>query len=58
MPHISSLIELLSNLSIRLEGVESSLLRFSDRIFDIEREVRQIVDSLSAGVGASTSSTP
>ena len=45
----------MSDLSARLESIESFLLRFSDRIFDIEREIRLILDSLL--VGASTSST-
>ena len=58
MPYISSLMELLSDLSTRLEGVESSLLRFSGRIFDIEKKIRWIVVSLFAGVGTSTFSMP
>ena len=57
MPHISLLIELLSDLSTRLESVESSLLRFSDRIFDIEREIRWILVSLSGGASTSTTSS-
>ena len=51
-------MELLLDLSIRLQGVESSILRFSGRIFDLEREIRQIVASLSTGMGTSTSFVP
>ena len=47
MPHIFSLMELLSDLSTRLESVESSLLKFSGRILDIEREIKWILVSLS-----------
>ena len=34
------------------------MFRFSDRLFDIEREIRLILDSLSAGVSTSSSSSP
>ena len=51
-------MELLLDLSVRLQGVESSLWRFSGRIFDLEREIKRTVDSLSTGVGTSTSSAP
>ena len=58
MPYISSLVQLLFDLSSRLESVESSLLKFSDRIFDIEREIRLILDSLSTGTSTSSTSSP
>ena len=58
MPHISSLMELLSDLSFRLESVESFLLRFSGKIFDIEKEIGLILDSLSAGASILTTSSP
>ena len=58
MPYIFSLKELLSDLSTRLEGVESFLLRCSGRILDIKREIRQIIISLFVGVGTLTFSLP
>ena len=51
-------MELLSDLSTRLESIESFRLRFSGKIFDIERKIRQILDSLSAGTSTSTTSSP
>ena len=51
-------MELLSDLSTRLESVEDFLLRFSGRIFDIKREIRLILDSLLVGASTSSSSSP
>ena len=50
-------MELLSDLSTRLESVESSLLRFSGRIFDIERDIRWIFVSLLRGASTSTTTS-
>ena len=51
-------MQLLSNLSSRLKSVESFHLRFNGRIFDIEREIRLILDSLSVGASTSATSSP
>ena len=55
MPHISYLIQLLTDLSSRLKSVKSCMLRYNGRLFDIEREIRLILTSLTAGVGSSSS---
>ena len=45
-------------MSTRLESMESSLLRYNGKIFDIEREIRWILVSLSGGASTSTTTSP
>lgn len=42
VPHIFSIFQLLGEILSRLEHIESTLFRLTDRLFDVDREVREV----------------
>ena len=48
VPYISMVIQMISDLSMRIELLEDSILWLSGRVLDLERELRRLVtDRLS-----------